>query len=117
MGLRGWKDAADGSIGLIKNQNQNQNKNENENPARDQAMRAAQSACMNIAEAAGRFGGPDKARIFAIARGEACEVAAARHCGKVEAMRTARCFRRKRCRAAASCASHRAQTTVALKRR
>jgi four helix bundle protein len=44
---------------------------------RDQAMRAAQSACLNIAEAAGRFGGPDKARVFAIARGEACEVAAA----------------------------------------
>ena len=44
---------------------------------RDQAMRAAQSACLNIAEAAGRFGGLDKARVFAIARGEACEVAAA----------------------------------------
>ena len=44
---------------------------------RDQAMRAAQSGCINIAEAAGRFGGPDKARVFAIARGEACEVAAA----------------------------------------
>ncbi len=43
----------------------------------DQGMRAAQSACLNIAEAAGRFGGPDKARVFAIARGEACEVAAA----------------------------------------
>jgi four helix bundle protein len=54
---------------------------------RDQAMRAAQSACLNIAEAAGRFGGPDKARVFAIARGEACEVGASidiaarsRHC-------------------------------------
>ncbi len=44
---------------------------------RDQAMRASQSACLNIAEAAGRFGGLDKARVFAIARGEACEVAAA----------------------------------------
>src|SRR5713101_8588767 len=44
---------------------------------RYQAVRAAQSACLNIAEAAGRFGGPDKARVFAIARGEACEVAAA----------------------------------------
>jgi four helix bundle protein len=44
---------------------------------RGQAMRAAQSACLNIAEAAGRSGGPDKARVFAIARGEACEVAAA----------------------------------------
>src|SRR5260370_42115812 len=44
---------------------------------RDQGMRAAQSARLNIAEAAGRFSGPDKARVFAIARGEACEVAAA----------------------------------------
>src|SRR5258708_24845077 len=44
---------------------------------RDQAMRASQSACLNIAEAAGRFGGLDKARVFAIARGEACEGAAA----------------------------------------
>jgi four helix bundle protein len=44
---------------------------------RDQCMRAAQSSCLNIAEAAGRFGGPDKARVFAIARGEACQVGAA----------------------------------------
>src|SRR5438309_3382491 len=44
---------------------------------RDQAIRAAQSACLNIAEAAGRFSGPDKARVFGIARGEACEAAAA----------------------------------------
>ena len=44
---------------------------------KDQALRAAQSACLNIAEAAGRFSAADKARVFAIARGEACEAAAA----------------------------------------
>jgi four helix bundle protein len=44
---------------------------------RDQALRAAKSACLNIAEAVGRYGEADKARVFAIARGEACEVAAA----------------------------------------
>jgi four helix bundle protein len=44
---------------------------------RDQALRAAKSACLNIAEAAGRFSAADKARVFAIARGEACEALAA----------------------------------------
>jgi four helix bundle protein len=44
---------------------------------RDQAVRAARSACLNIAEAAGRQGAADKARVYAIARGEACEAAAA----------------------------------------
>jgi four helix bundle protein len=44
---------------------------------RDQALRAAKSACLNIAEAAGRQSGPDKARVYAIARGEASEAAAA----------------------------------------
>jgi len=44
---------------------------------RDQALRAAKSACLNIAEAAGRLGTQDRARVFAIARGEVCEVAAA----------------------------------------
>jgi four helix bundle protein len=44
---------------------------------RDQAFRAGTSVCLNIAEAAGRTGMADKARIFAIARGEACEAAAA----------------------------------------
>ncbi len=43
----------------------------------DQAMRAAKSACLNCAEAAGRVSRPDKARVLAIARGEACEAAAA----------------------------------------
>jgi four helix bundle protein len=44
---------------------------------RDQAMRAAKSACLNVAEGAGRMSVPDRSRIFAIARGEACEAAAA----------------------------------------
>jgi four helix bundle protein len=44
---------------------------------RDQAMRAAKSACLNAAEGAGRVSPADKARAFAIARAEACEAAAA----------------------------------------
>ncbi|SRR5258708_27105886 len=44
---------------------------------RDQAIRAAMSVCLNIAEAAGRAGSADKARVYAIARGESCETAAA----------------------------------------
>jgi four helix bundle protein len=44
---------------------------------RDQAMRAAKSACLNTAEGAGRYTRADKARAFAIARGEAVEAAAA----------------------------------------
>jgi len=44
---------------------------------RDQAMRAAQSACLNIAEANGRAALADRRRVFAIARGEATEAAAA----------------------------------------
>jgi four helix bundle protein len=44
---------------------------------RDQAMRAAKSAGLNIAEGAGRVSKPDKARAYAIARGEAGEAAAA----------------------------------------
>jgi four helix bundle protein len=44
---------------------------------RDQAMRAAKSACLNCAEGAGRVTRADKARVFAIARGEAVESAAA----------------------------------------
>src|SRR5688572_13601529 len=44
---------------------------------RDQAMRAAKSACLNLAEGAGRKSRADKARVYAIARGEACEAAAA----------------------------------------
>jgi four helix bundle protein len=44
---------------------------------RDQALRAATSACLNIAEGVGRRGAADKARVYAIARGESCEAAAA----------------------------------------
>jgi four helix bundle protein len=44
---------------------------------RDQAMRAAKSACLNAAEGAGRVTRADKARAFAIARAEAGEAAAA----------------------------------------
>src|SRR3974390_779226 len=44
---------------------------------RDQAMRAAKSACLNCSEGAGRVSRADKARAFTIARGEACEAAAA----------------------------------------
>ena len=44
---------------------------------RDQAIRAATSVCLNIAEAAGRTGLADRARVFAIARGECCEAGAA----------------------------------------
>jgi len=44
---------------------------------RDQAMRAAKSAALNIAEAAGRASPADRARVFAIARGEAMEAVAA----------------------------------------
>ncbi len=44
---------------------------------RDEALRSAKSACLNTAEGAGRVSRPDKARAFTIARGEACEAAAA----------------------------------------
>src|SRR5437764_13168089 len=44
---------------------------------RDQALRAARSICLNIAEGAGRSSVPDKARVYSIARGETCEVVAA----------------------------------------
>ena len=44
---------------------------------RDQAMRAAKSICLNIAEAAGRISPADKSRVYAIARGETCEAVAA----------------------------------------
>ncbi len=44
---------------------------------RDEALRSAKSACLNCAEGAGRVTVADKARAFTIARGEACEAAAA----------------------------------------
>jgi len=64
---------------------------------RDQAMRAAQSACLNIAEANGRVSLADRRRVFAIARGEATEAAAAvqvaamsGQCAEVSAVAAAR---------------------------
>jgi four helix bundle protein len=44
---------------------------------RDQAMRAAQSACLNAAESAARVTRADRARAFTIARGECVDAAAA----------------------------------------
>jgi four helix bundle protein len=44
---------------------------------RDQAMRAAQSTCLNVAEGAARVTRADKARAFTVARGECVEAAAA----------------------------------------
>jgi len=44
---------------------------------RDEATRAAKGACLNIAEGAARVTRADKARAYAIARGEAAEVGAA----------------------------------------
>src|SRR5437588_2013616 len=43
---------------------------------RDQAVNAASSACLNIAEATGRTGA-DQKRVYTIARGEICEAGAA----------------------------------------
>ena len=44
---------------------------------RDEAMRAAKGACLNIAEGAARVTRADKARAFTIARGETVEACAA----------------------------------------
>ncbi len=44
---------------------------------RDEAVRSAKSACLNVAEGAGRVTRADKARSFAIARAETVEAAAA----------------------------------------
>lgn len=44
---------------------------------RDEALRAAKSAVLNIAEGAGRVSRADKARAFTIARGEGLEAFAA----------------------------------------
>lgn len=44
---------------------------------RDQAVRAAQSACLNTAEGAARVTRADKGRAYVIARAEAVEAAAA----------------------------------------
>jgi four helix bundle protein len=52
---------------------------------RDQALRAAKSACLNIAEAVGRKSPADRARVFIIARGEVLETAAALEIASVAA--------------------------------
>lgn len=44
---------------------------------REQALKSAKSACLNVAEGAGRMSRADKARSYAIARAEAVEAAAA----------------------------------------
>ena len=44
---------------------------------RDEALRAAKSVCLNIAEGAGRVTRADKARAYGIARGECVECVAA----------------------------------------
>jgi four helix bundle protein len=44
---------------------------------RDEAVRAAKGTCLDCAEGAGRVTRADKARAFAIARGEAVEAVAA----------------------------------------
>ena len=44
---------------------------------RDEALRAAKGSCLNIAEGAGRVSRGDKARAYAIARGECVEAVAA----------------------------------------
>src|SRR5687768_15140562 len=62
---------------------------------RDEATRAAKSACLNTAEGAGRVTRADKARAFAIARGEAVEAVAAVEIaaltGDADAAAAARC--------------------------
>ena len=62
---------------------------------RDEAMRSAKSACLNSAEGAGRVTRADKARAFAIARGEAVEAVAAVEIaalsGEADAAAAARC--------------------------
>src|SRR5919108_2201109 len=44
---------------------------------REQALNAATSACLNIAEATGRSGRADQKRVYSIARGEISEAASA----------------------------------------
>ena len=44
---------------------------------RDEALRAAKGTCLNLAEGAGRLSRADKARAYAIARGECVEAVAA----------------------------------------
>jgi four helix bundle protein len=62
---------------------------------RDEAVRAAKGTCLNCAEGAGRVSRADKARVFAIARGEAVEAVAAveiaAHAGDTSHEAAARC--------------------------
>lgn len=62
---------------------------------RDEAVRAAKGTCLNCAEGAGRASRADKARVFAIARGEAVEAVAAveiaAHAGDTTHEHAARC--------------------------
>ena len=58
---------------------------------RDQAVRAAQSCCLNIAEAQGRWAGPDRTRVYRIARGECCEVYAALEIAQISRATSASC--------------------------
>jgi len=44
---------------------------------KDEALRAAKGTCLNLAEGAGRVSRADKARLYAIARGECVEAVAA----------------------------------------
>ena len=44
---------------------------------RDEALRAAKSTCLNVAEGAGRFTRADKARAYTVARDELVEAVAA----------------------------------------
>lgn len=44
---------------------------------KDEALRAAKGTCLNLAEGAGRVSRADKARAYAIARGECVEAVAA----------------------------------------
>jgi four helix bundle protein len=63
---------------------------------RDQALRAAKSAVLNIAEGAGRSSRNDKARIYTIARGEGVEAIAALETaalvGDADAVHVERCL-------------------------
>jgi four helix bundle protein len=63
---------------------------------RDEALRAAKSAVLNIAEGAGRVSAADKKRAFTIARGEGLEAFAALEtaglAGDVQALHVERCL-------------------------
>ncbi len=66
---------------------------------REQALKSAKSASLNIAEAAGRTSAADKARVFGIARGEVVEACPAVELGGVlGATSVPRLTRASRCR-------------------